>query len=87
MRTAKGEQATGWFTVIRNNLDMPFETEVLGVKVTVKRLELRDDNSTVVVCARGADRQTIGLVDLPLPSPKPEGAEWVEAYRQWRAGR
>lgn len=81
------EQATGWFTVIGDNLDMPFETEVLGVTVTVKRLELRDDNSIVAVCARGGDRQPIGIVDLPLPSPKPEGAEWIEAYRHWLGGR
>jgi hypothetical protein len=81
------EQATGWFTVIGDNLDMPFETEVLGVTVTVKRLELRDDNSMVAVCARGSERQAIGLVDLPLPSPRPEGAEWIEAYRHWRIGQ
>jgi len=81
------EQATGWFTVIGDNLDLPFETKVLGVTVTVKRLELRDDNSIVVVCAHGADRQTIGIVDLPLPSPKPQGVEWIEAYRRWRGGQ
>ena len=81
------EQATSWFTVLGDNLDVPFETEVLGVTVTVKRVELRDDNSIVAVCARGAERQTIGLVDLPMPSPKPEGADWIEAYRHWLAGR
>ena len=81
------EQATGWFTVLDDTLDVPFETEVLGVRVTVRRLELRDDNSIVAVCARGAERQRIGIVDLPLPSPKPEGAEWVEAYRHWRGRR
>jgi Calcium binding len=80
------EQATGWFTVIGDNLDMPFETEVLGVAVTVKRLQLLDDNSIVAVCARGAIRQAIRVVDLPLPSPKPEGAEWIEAYRHWLGG-
>lgn len=80
------EQATGWFTVIGDNLDMPFETEVLGVTVTVKRLELLDDNSIVAVCARGARRQAIRLIDLPLPSPKPEGAEWIDAYRRWVSG-
>lgn len=80
------EQATGWFTVIGDNLEVPFETEVLGIKVTVKRLELRDD-SIVAVCARGSERQVIGLVDLPMPSPGPEGWEWLEAYRRWRGGR
>jgi len=24
------------------------------------------------------------LLDLPLPTPLPAGAEWIEAYRQWR---
>lgn len=81
------EQATGWFTVIGDNLDVPFETEVLGVTVTVKRLELRDDNSIVAVCACGGERQAIHLVDLPLPSPKPEGAEWIEACRNWLHAR
>ena len=80
------EQATGWFTVLGNNLDVPFDTKVLGVRVTVKRLELRDDNSIVAVCARGAARQRVGIVDLPLPSPKPEGAKWIEAYRRWASG-
>lgn len=83
----EGEQATGWFTVIGDNLDMPFETEVLGVTVTVKRLEIRDDNSIVAVCARGGQQQALGLVDLPLPSLMPEGAEWIEAYRHWRNER
>ncbi len=83
----EGEQATGWFTLIGDNLDVPFETEVLGVTVTVRRLELRDDNSIVAVCERGADRQRLGVVDLPLPSPRPDGAEWIEAYRRWLAGR
>ena len=82
----EGEQAIGWFTVIGDNLEVPFVTEVLGVKVTVKRLELRDDNSIVAVCARASERQAIGLVDLPMPSPKLTGWEWLEAYRRWLRG-
>ena len=84
----EAEQATGWFTVIGDNLEVPFETELLGVRVTVKRLELRDDNSIVAVCGRGSERQAIGLVDLPIPSPRPAGWEWLEGYRRWlRASR
>ena len=30
------EQATGWFTIFEEHLDLPFETEVLGVRVTVE---------------------------------------------------
>jgi hypothetical protein len=82
----ESEQAIGWFTAIGDNLEMPFETEVLGVTATVKRLELRDDNSIVAVCARGSARQAIGIVDLLIPSPKPAGWQWLEAYRHWLRG-
>ena len=28
----------------------------------------------------------LSLSELPLPSPTPEGAEWIVAYRYWRTG-
>ena len=34
------EQITGWFTMIEENLAVPFETKVLGVPVTVERVDL-----------------------------------------------
>jgi hypothetical protein len=81
------EQATGWFTVLEEHLELPFETEVLGVRVTVARIEQRDDNHIVAVCSRGKERQAIAIADLPLPRPRPGGVEWVVAYRQWLGGR
>lgn len=44
------------------------------------------DDSIVAICARGRDRQRIDLLDLPLPTPPPDGSEWIDAYRYW-AGR
>jgi hypothetical protein len=41
------------------------------------------DNSIVPVCVRGRERQLIGILDLPLPSPEPAGSEWIEASRRW----
>ncbi len=79
----ESEQATGWFTMLEGNLELPFETEVLGVPVRVTRIDQRDDDRLVAICTRGREEQAIGLVDLPLPTPMPEGAEWIEAYRQW----
>jgi hypothetical protein len=79
----ESEQATGWFTIFENNLALPFETKVLGTSVTVSKLLLTDDNRITALCTRGRDRQLISLVDLPLPSPKPIGSEWIEAYRRW----
>ena len=83
----ESEQATGWFTMLEDNLELPFETEVLGVPVRVTRIEQRDDDRLVAICARGRDEQAIGLADLPLPTRPPPGAEWIEAYRLWLRGR
>ncbi len=81
---SESEQAAGWFTMIQDSLVVPFETTVLGVPVTVERLDLNRGDQIVAVCARGRDRQPLLILDLPLPTPPPEGAEWIEAYRQWR---
>lgn len=67
--------------MFENDLELPFDTEVLGVRVTVETIDLRDDNRIVAVCKRGKEKQVIGIADLPLPTPRPAGAEWIEAYR------
>jgi hypothetical protein len=79
------EQLTGLYTMIEGNLAVPFTTTVLGVEVTVKNVDLAAD-TIVAICTRGRDRQRIDLLDLPLPTPPPDGAEWIDAYRHW-AGR
>ena len=80
----ESEQMTGWFTMIGEYLAVPFETTVLGVAVTVERVDLNRSEQIVAVCARGRKRQALPILDLPLPTPRPDGAEWIEAYRQWR---
>jgi hypothetical protein len=77
------ERATGWFTMFEERIELPFETKVLGAPVTVTSIDLRDGGQIVAICTRGRDRQAISLVDLPLPSPKTTGTEWIEAYRYW----
>jgi len=79
------EQLTGMFAMVEEHLVVPFTTTVLGVEVTVKKVDLTGD-SIVAVCVRGRDRQRIDLLDLPLPTPPPDGAAWIDAYRFW-AGR
>lgn len=76
------EQLTGLYTVIEDNLAMPFDTVVLGVQVTARKVDLRN-NGIVAICERGKDRQAIGILDLPLPDPAPEGAQWIAAYGRW----
>ncbi|MFE3328751.1 hypothetical protein [Streptomyces sp. NPDC059176] len=77
------EQRTGLFTMLEERLGLPFVTVVLGVEVTVRGVALAPDGRVVAPCSRGRVRQSIGILDLPLPAPAPEGAEWIEAYRHW----
>ena len=77
------EQLTGLYTMIEENLALPFTTRVLGVDVTVDSVDVAAAGQIVATCYRGPDRQAIGILDLPLPSPPPGGAEWIAAYRRW----
>ena len=82
------EQAGGLFTLMEENLRLPFKTEVLGVEVAVEKVDLTEDDDIVVVCRKGRARQRVRVLDLPLPKPPPEGWQWIEAYRYWvRGGR
>jgi hypothetical protein len=82
----ESEQTVGFYTMLEDNLATPFETEMLGVEVTVERLDLTDDEQIVAVCSRGRSRQRVPILDLPLPNPPPEGADWVAAFRRWARG-
>ena len=83
----ESEQVSGLYTMLEDELLLPFETEMLGMRVVVERVELGDDESIQAVCTRGRARQRISLIEVPLPTPLPRGAEWIEAYRRWARGR
>ena len=76
------EQLTGLFTMVESHLVLPFTTQLLGVEVSVRSVDLRQ-GGIVAICHRGRFRQPIGMLDLPLPDPLPDGVEWIEAYRHW----
>lgn len=80
------EQAAGFFTKIEENLAKPFATQILGVEASVIAVEMDLDNNIKAVCEREGHQQRIALVDLPLPTPPPAGAEWIAAYRRWAEG-
>jgi len=79
------EQITGWFTMIEEYLAVPFETKVLGVSITVERVDLDGGEQIVAICRCARAQQSLPIINLPLPTPLPDGAEWIEAYRHWRA--
>ena len=77
------EEVTGIFTMLEENLAVPFTTTMVGVEVTVERVDMNDAGEIVAVCRRGLESQKVPVIDLPLPEPKPKGAEWIDAYRRW----
>lgn len=83
----ESEELTGIFTLLEENLATPFSTNMLGVEVTVERLELTDDGTITALCRRLSLRQRVPILDLPLPEPAPGGAEWIDAYRRWARRR
>ena len=77
------EQRVGFYTMLEDNLKVPFETALLGFPVTVESITMTDAEEIAALCVRGRERQRIPILDLPLPSPPPKGWEWIEAYRLW----
>jgi len=82
----ESEEVTSFYTMLENDLQLPFETQVLGVTVSVESIDITDDYQLVAVCRKGNAHQRISLSELPLPSPPPAGVEWILAYRHWRKG-
>ncbi len=82
----ESEQRIGFYTMLKGRIDTPFEVKILGVTATVERIDVTDDEQIVAICRRGRSRQSIPILDLPLPKPPPGGAEWIEAYRRWVRG-
>jgi hypothetical protein len=79
----ESEQIGGFYTMLEDHLAVPFAIDMLGVEVTVKRVDLTSDDHIVAVCERGMSRQRIPILDVPRPDPQPAGWEWVDAYRRW----
>jgi hypothetical protein len=87
----ESEQMTGFYTMIEEHLAVPFKTDVLGVEVTVERIDMTDDEQIVAVCARDlAARSSAELVNALAAAgfeprvPDPGGV--VETTRVLPAG-
>lgn len=79
----ESEQAGGFFAMIEESLSLPFVTRVLGQEVTVGKVDITSRGHIVAICMHGKSTQAIPILDLPMPDPPPEGAEWIDAYRRW----
>jgi hypothetical protein len=77
------EQLGALFTAIEDNLALPFDTEVLGMPVTVQGVALSPHDEILAVCRRGSTKARVPILDLRLPDPPPPGSKWIAAYRHW----
>jgi hypothetical protein len=78
------EQITGLFTMLEEHLAVPFDTELLGIAVTVQKVDLTVEHEIVAICRRDGQQQAVPILDLPLRARRPDGAEWIDAYQRWR---
>ena len=62
----ESEQATGLYTVLEDNLKLPFETEVQGVAVTVTKIDITEDDRIIAVCKCGGKNSEN---NYPGPAP------------------
>jgi len=79
----ESEEATGLFTMLEENLSLPFRATVLGMTVKVEKVDIDEGGTIVAVCSSNLRRQKVRILDLCLTDPPPAGAEWIEAYRLW----
>src|SRR3954453_24045657 len=82
----EAEQVAGFFACLEEELELPFTTRLFGVDVSVEQIEQTDNDDIVAVCRRDTDTAAIRLVDLPLPTPLPEGAQWIAAWKKCKIG-
>jgi len=73
----ESEQVLGLFTMIEDNLDLPFVTKVLGLNVTVEKVGLSSRDDIIVICRQGPwtpVRSTRKSFALPAPDSGRSGS-------------
>ena len=83
---SEDEEKVGLLTMMQEHLALPFSVSILGVEATLEKVDMTSDGRIVAVCRRDGVKQRIEILDLPLPTPAPAGAEWIAAYSHWRRG-
>jgi hypothetical protein len=65
----EGEELAGFAVMIEDNLAVPFETTVLGVAVTVKKVD-ESASGIVAICAAGTGRRSRSSTSRCLTRPR-----------------
>ncbi len=78
------EAHVGFMTTVADKVVCPFQAKVIGEDVEV--VELRECEvgfGVDAVCRYKGKDYRINIFSLEWPKKKPEGYEWIEAYRAW----
>src|SRR4051795_10511755 len=82
----EADQGAEFSACLEDELELPFTTRLFGVDVSVEQIEQTEHDAIVAVCRADPDAGSLRWVDLPLPTPLPEGAKWIAAWKKWRIG-
>lgn len=78
------EAKMGMMCCVEDEVECPFEAEVIGEKVIVKDLKSEDD--LMAVCEKNGETFEINIDSVKFLEPFPDGYEWIEAYQYFREG-
>jgi hypothetical protein len=85
--SSEDEAQAGFAATVESNVVCPFPAKVLGEEVEgVKLRDAEFGHGVDAVCRSKGREYRINLHSLEWPRQKPEGYEWVEAYRAWLGG-
>jgi hypothetical protein len=80
----ESEAHQGFVNLIEENVVCPFKAKVIGEEVEV--VELRGPEAGFgmdAICRYKGKDYRVDMNSLEWPKKKPEGFEWIEAYRLW----
>jgi hypothetical protein len=75
--------AMGLCYAIQEHVRFPIPGRVVGEEVSVLDVEESDGLEVMAICERNGRKYRVRLQDIVL-SKRPVGAQWIEAYRQFR---
>jgi hypothetical protein len=81
------DQHISLLTAIENEVPCPFRARAAGEEVEVISYEWPTTGYGLsAVCRAGAQEKVVDINVLQWLDPRPDGYEWIEAYRAWRQG-
>jgi hypothetical protein len=84
---SEDEVQVGFQVTVADNVICPFKAKVIGEEVEVVELREAEMGYGVdAVCRYKGKEYRVNIDSLEWPKQKPQGYEWVEAYRFWRGG-